>query len=106
MRASLEEEIEIDVAAVIPAHLKSFQDVTVESVNGREVYLIIDGEKLKGRIGDSIYTNLFFSVNEETREAEMVAACNKEAKLEHVFYIPREEFTKPFVPTDALRSPT
>jgi hypothetical protein len=106
MEDPLVDEIDIDIAAVIPAHLKGFQEVQVDSVNASELCVTIDGERLKGRIGDAICTNLFFRLNDETQEAELMATCNKTATLEHVFYIPRAEFTKPFVPTDALRPPT
>jgi hypothetical protein len=100
-----ESELEIDVAAVIPAHLKGFQDVHVDSVTGSELYLTIDGEQLKGRIGDSVGTNLFFRLNDSTEEVELVATCDKIATCEHIFHLPREAFTKPFIPSDALRPP-
>jgi hypothetical protein len=54
MEEPLVEEIDIDVAAVIPAHLKGFQEVRVDSVNASELCVTIDGERLKGRIGDAI----------------------------------------------------
>jgi hypothetical protein len=101
----LESEIEIDVAAVIPAHLKGFQEVHVDSVTGSDIYLTIDGEQLTGHFADAVGTNLFFRLNDATEEAELVAACDKVATLEHIFHLPREAFTKPFIPSDALRPP-
>jgi hypothetical protein len=99
------EEDEIDVVAVIPAHLKEFAEIQIDSVSARELYVTIDGNHLKGKIGDTIGTNLFFSLNNETEEATIVAACDKTANLEHIFHVPREEFEKPFIPTSCLKPP-
>ena len=99
------EETLIDVVGVIPAHMKNFQQIEVLSVSPNEIAVEVDGEKLKGKIGDTISTNLFFEVNNDYEEAHLVSAADKIVNLEHVFYIPKDAFTKPFIPTDAMKKP-
>jgi hypothetical protein len=99
-RIEIEEE-EIDIVATIPAHLKEFSELQIDSVTASELCVTIDGHRLKGKIGDTISTNLFFGLNEDTHEAELLASCDKTANLEHVFRVPKEEFAKPFIPTES-----
>lgn len=99
------EETEIDVVGILPAHLKEFTDLEIEKIQGNEIYVQVDGTKLKGKIGDANGTNLFFTRNEEEQSVNVVASADKVVNLEHIFYIPKEELTKPFIPTDALRKP-
>lgn len=65
----------------------------------------IGWQQLKVKITDAIGTNLFFRLNGETQEADFAVSCDKVATLEHVFCLLRNEFTKPFVPTDTLNPP-
>ncbi|OHT05887.1 hypothetical protein TRFO_26246 [Tritrichomonas foetus] len=99
------EETTIDVMGIIPAHLKDFNNIEIEKVSPSEIYLQIDGNRLKGKIGDTISTNLFFELNSDDEEANLIASVDKMANFEHVFYVPKDEFTKPFIPTDALKKP-
>lgn len=99
------EESEIDLVGIIPAHLKEFDELTINGISTTEISLTIDGNQLKGRIGDSLGTNLFFHCDEDTETAQLIACADKMVKLEHVFMVPKEEFSKPFIPTDALKQP-
>lgn len=100
------EETAVEVVGIIPAHLKDFTDITFDSVTPTEIKLTINGtEHLKGKITDTIGTQMFFNDNETTEEAELVACAEKFVKLEHIFYVPKGEFKKPFIPTDALKRP-
>jgi hypothetical protein len=99
------EETEIDIVATIPAHLKEFQDIKVDSVSATDLYVTIDGNRLKGRIGDTPSTNLFFNLQDEGRDVSLVSACDKCANLEHVFYVPKDLFDRPFIPSDVLKRP-
>lgn len=101
------EEFTIDVMGIIPAHLKDFSNIEIEkdTITPSEIYMNIDGNRLKGKITDTVSTNLFFELNPEEEDANLVASINKVANFEHVFYIPKDEFTKPFIPRDALKKP-
>ncbi|KAH0793939.1 hypothetical protein GPJ56_002151 [Histomonas meleagridis] len=99
------EETIIDVVGVIPAHLKEFENISIDSVSPSNIYVTIDGNKLKGKITDTIETNLFFALDQETQNATVISSADKTVTLENIFYVPKDEFTKPFVPTDAIKKP-
>lgn len=99
------EESVIDVVGVIPSHLKEFRDISIGSVTPSTIYVTIDGNKFKGGITDTAETHLFFALNDENGAAELVAHADKTATFENVFYVPKEDLRKPFVPTDAVKMP-
>lgn len=101
----VEEDPEVNIVGIIPAQLKGFSNITIESITPKEIYLKIDEDRVKGKIDDTIGTVMFFSQNPETQEAEVVACAEKQVQFEHYFTIPREELTKPFIPSDALVKP-
>ena len=96
------EETEINIVGIIPAQLKDFTNVEIESINGKEVYLKIDEEKVKGKIEDTMGTTMFFASDEEKQEAELVTCAEKQVVFEHYFNVPKSEFKKPFLPSEAL----
>ena len=100
------EETEIDIVGILPGHLKEFSELEVEKIDGNEIYVRVDGSRLKGKIGDANSTNLFFTCNEADQDVTLIASADKISSLEHIFYVPKEELTKPFIPTDCLRQPT
>jgi hypothetical protein len=97
------EETEVDIVAVIPAHLKEFQSVDVVFVTASELCAMTAGERQREHHQCNGDESLL--PNEETQEPGLVALCDKAATLEYVFYLPNDEFTRPFVPTDALNPP-
>ena len=97
------EETIIDVVGVIPSHLKEFQNITIDSVSPSKIYITIDGNKFKGNITDTAETNMFFTLNNETSEAELVSHADKAVNFENIFYVPKEDLCKPFIPTDAVK---
>ena len=96
------EESEVNVVGIIPGQLKDFTNIEIESVSPKEIYLKIDGERVKGKISDTLGTTMFFYPNEEDSEAQLIACAEKQAVFEHFFTVPREEFKKPFVPSEAI----
>lgn len=104
MNDDIIEESFVDVVATIPAHLKDFTDLHFDSVTPTEIRITLDGnEHLKGKICDTFGTQIFLADNNQTEEAEIISCAEKSVKLEHIFYVPKDEFKKPFVPTDALK---
>lgn len=101
------EEFSIDLMGIIPAHLKDFENIEIESdtLTPSTIYIKVDGHRLKGQITDTISTNLFLEMNPEEQNGHLIASIDKMANFEHVFYIPKDEFTKPFIPHDALKKP-
>ena len=99
------EETTIDVVGVIPAHLKEFENLSIDSASPSNIYISIDGNKLKGKIADTTESNLFFMLDKETKEAKVISSADKTVTFENIFYIPKEEFQKTFVPTDAVKKP-
>ena len=100
----VEETSTIDVIGIIPAHMKNFNNISIDSVTPHELVVTIAGTQLKGKITDTVGTNMCFNLNGETSQAELVACADKQAKLEKLFYVPKEELEKPFLPSDSLKN--
>lgn len=97
------EESVIDVVGIIPAQLKDFTSITIEQVTPKEIYLKLDESKIKGKIVDTFGTNMFFAGNEGEETAELIGCAEKQVNFEHYFKIPRDEFRKPFIPSEAIQ---
>ena len=99
------EETTIDIVGIIPAHLKEFKNVSIDSISQSNIYISIDGSKLKGKITDTTESNLFFALDQQSKEASVISSADKTVNFENIFYVPKDEFNKTFVPTDAVKKP-
>jgi len=95
------EEI-IDVTGIIPAHLKDFENIIVESATKQEIKILIDGERLKGTFSDGIGSSMYFSVDENSQSVDLLGVTEKVVNFEHYYSVPKDEFTKPFIPSVSL----
>ena len=96
------EETELDILGVIPVHLKDFENISIYSVSNGEVFIKVDDTELKGKVNDIIGTTMFFNLNNELNEIELVSCTEKQINFEPFFSIPLEEFEKPFIPSEAI----